>query len=73
MRCSETLLQCSMDRMQSQMRRLLPGSPWTQAGWEVSGCMSHACLVTVEGRDVEHVAVCAHANRLHLPIAGQWC
>lgn len=33
--------------------------------------VSHARLVAVEGCDVEHVAVCAHADRLHLPVAGQ--
>lgn len=33
--------------------------------------VSDARLVAVEGRDVEHVAVCAHPHGLHLPVAGQ--
>lgn len=32
---------------------------------------SHARLVTVEGRDVKHVAVCANPDRFHLTISGQ--
>ena len=35
------------------------------------GTGSDARLVAVEGRDVEHVAVRAHAHGLHLPVAGQ--
>lgn len=50
------------------VERLLPG--W--AG-ECLGAASHACFVAVEGCDVEHVAVCAHTDRLHLPVAGQRC
>lgn len=34
---------------------------------------SDAGLVAVEGRDVKHVAVRAHSDRLHLAISGQWC
>lgn len=32
---------------------------------------SDAGLVTVEGCDVEHVAVCANPDRLHLSVSGQ--
>lgn len=32
---------------------------------------SDACLVTVEGCDVKHVAVCANSDRFHLTISGQ--
>lgn len=41
--------------------------------WGMPGTASHARLVTVEGRDVEHVAMCAHTDRLHLAIARKWC
>lgn len=34
---------------------------------------SDAGLVAVEGRDVEHVAVCADSDGLHLAITGQRC
>lgn len=40
--------------------------------WGMPGAASHARLVTVEGCDVEHVAVCAHTDRLHLAIARKW-
>lgn len=32
---------------------------------------SNAGLVTVEGRDVKHVAVCANPDGLHLSVTGQ--
>lgn len=45
--------------------------PWSPAGPAGSRAVSDARLVAVEGRDVEHVAVRAHADRLHLPVARQ--
>ena len=50
-----------------------PSEPplWSPAGPAGSRAVSDARLVAVEGRDVEHVAVRAHADRLHLPVARQ--
>lgn len=41
--------------------------------WDMPGTASHARLVTVEGCNVEHIAVCAHTDRLHLSVARKWC
>lgn len=54
-------------------RRARPSEPppRSPAGPAGSRAVSDARLVAVEGRDVEHVAVRAHADRLHLPVARQ--
>lgn len=69
MKCGENPLEAHL--IGGGERGCLPGSPLRPWRSGSARCVSDARLVAVEGRDVEHVAVCAHADRLHLPVAGQ--
>lgn len=69
---------CDSSSLMRRVETLLqPAAPplWESAGavagLGVLGLASDARLVAVEGRDVEHVAVRAHPDGLHLPVARQ--
>lgn len=77
MRCNEALLQHSLDRAHSRHSTSFPETLDrtldSLLSWDMPGTASHARLVTVEGCDMEHVAVCAHTDGFHLSVARKWC